>query len=154
MALPITLPPRGSRLLLRDLHRQLRAAITNGRLRSGARLPSTRTLAATCGVSRNTAVAAYELLLSEGYVSARGGSGTRVAESLPLPPRAAGTLDRPGDDRRLNRVWRGRAASPRMEHGGVPPFSFQIGIPDPQSFPAEVWRRLSGRVLRATPWRQ
>jgi DNA-binding transcriptional MocR family regulator len=46
MALPISLPQRGSRLLLRDLHRQLRAAITNGRLRAGARLPSTRTLAA------------------------------------------------------------------------------------------------------------
>jgi len=81
MALPISLPERGSRLL-RDLHRQLRAAIINGRLRPGARLPSTRVLAASCGLSRNTAVAAYELLLSEGYVAARGGSGTRVAVLL------------------------------------------------------------------------
>jgi len=148
MALPISLPQRGSRLLLRDLHRQLRAAITNGRLRPGARLPSTRTLAATCGVSRNTAVAAYELLLSEGYVSARGGSGTRVAHSLPLAPRGGGTAPTPGNDRRLNRAWRGHAASPRVNHGAVPPYSFQVGIPDPQSFPADVWRRLSGRVLR------
>ncbi len=147
MALPISLPQRGSRLLLRDLHRQLRAAITNGRLRAGARLPSTRTLAAACGVSRNTAVAAYELLLSEGYVAARRGSGTRVADSLPLPPRAKGTAGAPGDDRRLNRVWRGRAL-PRMNQAAVLPFSFQIGIPDPRSFPAEVWRRLSGRTLR------
>ena len=85
LALPITLPHRGSRLLLRDLHRQLRTAITHGRLRPGARLPSTRTLAASCGVSRNTAVAAYELLLSEGYVIARSGSGTHVAGSLSLP---------------------------------------------------------------------
>src|ERR1700730_1818456 len=90
MALPISLPQRGSRLLLRDLHRQLRTAITNGRLRPGARLPSTRTLAATCGVSRNTAVAAYELLLSEGYVSARAGSGIRVADSLPFAPKVGG----------------------------------------------------------------
>lgn len=85
LALPISLPQRGSRLLLRDLHRQLRTAITNGRLPPGARLPSTRALATSCGVSRNTAVAAYELLLSEGYVAARSGSGTRVADSLPLP---------------------------------------------------------------------
>jgi len=147
MALPISLPQRGSRLLLRDLHRQLRAAITNGRLRAGARLPSTRTLAATCGVSRNTAVAAYELLLSEGYVAARRGSGTRVADSLPLPPRAKGTAGAPGDDRRLNRVWRGRAQPP-MNQAAVLPFSFQIGIPDARSFPVEVWRRLSGRTLR------
>jgi GntR family transcriptional regulator / MocR family aminotransferase len=148
MALPISLPQRGSRLLLRDLHRQLRAAITDGRLRAGARLPSTRTLAATCGVSRNTAVAAYELLLSEGYVATRRGSGTRVADSLPRPPRLKGTAAAPLNDRRLNPVWRGRAF-PRMNQGGaVLPFSFQIGIPDPRSFPAEVWRRLSGRVLR------
>ena len=149
MALPISLPQHGSRLLLRDLHRQLRAAITNGRLRPGARLPSTRALAANCGVSRNTAVAAYELLLSEGYVTARSGSGTRVADSLPLPPRTKAAANPPGNDRRLNRVWRGRALAPRAHPPAVLPYSFQIGIPDPRSFPAEVWRRLSGRVLRS-----
>jgi len=147
MALPISLPQRGSRQLLRDLHRQLRAAITNGRLRPGARLPSTRTLAASRGVSRNTAVAAYELLLSEGYVAARGGSGTRVADSLPLPPTVRTAAGAPGNDRRLNRVWRGRAPAARANDHVVLPYSFQIGIPDPRSFPAEVWRRLSARVL-------
>src|SRR5258707_7329016 len=106
MALPISLPQHGSRLLLRDLHRQLRAAITDGRLRPGARLPSTRTLAATCGVSRNTAVAAYELLLGEGYVAARDRAGTRGGDSLPLPPRAKGTASLPGSERPLERVWR------------------------------------------------
>src|SRR5258708_15882909 len=85
MALPISLPRRGSRLLLRDLHRQLRAAITNGRLRAGARLPSTRALAATCRGSRNTAVAGYALLLSAGAVAARPGSGTPAAASLAPP---------------------------------------------------------------------
>src|SRR5258708_17459167 len=125
MALPISLPQRGSRLLLRDLHRQLRAAITNGRLRAGARLPSTRILAATCGVSRNTAVAAYELLLSEGYVAARRGSGTRVADSLPLPPKAKGAAATPGNDRRLHRVSRGPAAPPRRKPGTGLPVSFQ-----------------------------
>jgi GntR family transcriptional regulator/MocR family aminotransferase len=135
-------------LLLRDLHRQLRAAITDGRLRPGARLPSTRALAASCGVSRNTAVAAYELLLSEGYVAARNGSGTRVADSLPLPPKAKAAAHPPGNDRRLNRVWRGRALAPRPNHPAAAPYSFQIGVPDPRGFPAEVWRRLSGRVLR------
>ena len=136
MALPISLPQHGSRLLLRDLHRQLRAAITNGRLRPGARLPSTRALAASCGVSRNTVVAAYELLLSEGYVAAQSGSGTRVAESLPLAPRAKAAAPPSGNDRRLNRVWRERALAPRANQPDVLPYSFQIGIPDPRSFPA------------------
>lgn len=148
IALPISLPPRGSRLLLRDLHRQLRTAITNGRLRPGARLPSTRTLASSYRVSRNTAVAAYELLLSEGYVVSRPGSGTRVAELLPLPPKAKGVVDIRGNDRRLNRHWRGRVAPLRASSDAALPFSFQMGAPDPRGFPAAVWRRLSNRVLR------
>jgi GntR family transcriptional regulator/MocR family aminotransferase len=147
MSLPISLPPRGSRLLLRDLHRQLRAAITNGRLHPGARLPSTRMLAAACRVSRNTAVAAYELLLSEGYVTAQPGSGTRVADSLPRPPRIGAILDQQGSDIRLAGMWRGREA-PHVGAGVAMPFSFQIGVPDLPSFPADVWRRLSNRVLR------
>jgi GntR family transcriptional regulator / MocR family aminotransferase len=148
MALPITLPQRGSRLLLRELHRQLRTAITNGRLRPGARLPSTRALASSCRVSRNTAVAAYEMLLSEGYVAARRGSGTQVANSLPSGPKVRGDLDTRRPDRRLNRQWGGRALPARSSRHAVMPFSFQIGVPDVRSFPAEVWCRLSNRVLR------
>jgi len=147
LALPISLPQRGSRLLLRDLHRQLRTAVTNGRLRPGARLPSTRALAASCGVSRNTAVAAYELLLSEGYVIARSGSGTRVADSLPRPL-AAPRQVAGGQDRRLNKSWRAQEARGRIQQRQVVAFSFQIGTPDLRHFPAEVWRLLSNRVLR------
>jgi hypothetical protein len=55
--LPITVPPRKSRDRLRALHRQLRAAILEGRLQPGLRLPPTRVFAATYGVSRNTAIA-------------------------------------------------------------------------------------------------
>jgi len=84
----IHLPERGTRTLLQDLHRQLRSAIVEGRLRPGLRLPSTRSIAQTYGVSRNTAVAAYDLLLSEGYILARRGSRTEVAASLPKAPSA------------------------------------------------------------------
>jgi GntR family transcriptional regulator / MocR family aminotransferase len=147
LALPISLPVRGSRRVLRDLHRQLRTAITNGRLRPGARLPSTRALAASCGVSRNTAVAAYELLLSESYVIARSGSGTRVAHSLPQPL-AVTRQSGGGQDRRLNKDWRGKETRSRIQQGDAAAYSFQIGTPDLRSFPAEVWRLLSNRVLR------
>ena len=68
---PISLPPAGSRTLLRGLHEQLRTAILDGRLQPGLQLPATRALADACGVSRNTAVAAYDLLLSEGYLVTR-----------------------------------------------------------------------------------
>ncbi|WP_155742670.1 GntR family transcriptional regulator, partial [Variovorax paradoxus] len=74
--LAIRLPGAGSRELLREVHRQLRGAILDGRLQPGARLPATRALAERLGVSRNTVLAAYDLLLSEGYLLARPGAGT------------------------------------------------------------------------------
>src|SRR5436309_13503701 len=78
--LAIALPARGSRERLRALHAQLRAAILDGRLQPGLRLPATRALAEALGVSRNTVVAAYDLLLSEGYLQAHAGAGTYVAD--------------------------------------------------------------------------
>jgi len=51
-----------------------------GALPAGSRLPSSRFLARTLGVSRNTVLAAYELLDSEGLIVGRVGSGTRVSE--------------------------------------------------------------------------
>ena len=84
LELAITLPPRGSGAVMRVLHRELRAAILDGRLKPGLRLPSTRILADSWGVSRNTVMGAYDLLLSEGYLFARHGAGTYVAEALPI----------------------------------------------------------------------
>jgi len=61
------------------LYRALRAAISDGRLGPGARLPSTRRLASELGLSRTVVVAAFARLLGEGYVDGRLGSGTYVA---------------------------------------------------------------------------
>src|ERR1700756_4098438 len=105
-ALPLQLPPRSSRERLRALHRQLRAAILEGRLQPGLRLPPTRALAAAYRVSRNTALAAYDLLLSEGYLTTRRGAGTYVADVLPkLPERRVTPERRSANDRRLNAFW-------------------------------------------------
>lgn len=57
--------------------------IRAGVLKPGARVESTRALARTLGVHRNTVVAAYRELLSEGWLTARAGARTFVAESLP-----------------------------------------------------------------------
>jgi len=51
LAFPLDIPLRGR---LQSLHGQLRAAILDGRLRTGQELPSTRALAASLGLSRNT----------------------------------------------------------------------------------------------------
>ena len=143
----IRLPPEGSRDLLRALHRQLRAAILDGRLQPGLRLPATRALADGLGVSRNTAVAAYDLLLSEGYLAARPGAGTYVADVLRRPKRSEPAAA-PGADRRLNVLWR---TPPAVSPPTSPPtyrFDLRVGLPDTSGFPFHVWRRLSARALR------
>src|SRR5919202_1490884 len=78
MDLHLRIDPTGPRRA--QLEQQLREAIRDGRLRAGTRLPPTRELAAELGVSRGVAVEAYEQLVAEGWLVARRGSGTRVAE--------------------------------------------------------------------------
>lgn len=56
----------------------LRAAVEDGRLPSGARLPPERTLADALAVSRSTVAAALEQLADERLVDRRQGSGTYV----------------------------------------------------------------------------
>ena len=149
LELSVTLPPRGSRERLRALHRQLRAAIVGGRLRPGLRLPPTRTLAAAYGVARNTVVATYDLLLSEGYLATRRGAGTYVADALPQAPARKPAGSEAIADRRLNHFWLEAAAGRDTASRTPPRYDFSVGVPDQALFPSDVWRRLSARALRA-----
>src|ERR1700693_860433 len=70
---------------------QLRAAVTSGLVGTGERLPSSRSLAGSLGVSRTVVSAAYTQLFAEGWLEGRHGSGTYVATGAagPRPPAAA-----------------------------------------------------------------
>lgn len=70
--------PRGERSWA--LRSGIRAAVRNGSLRAGTRLPASRTLARDLDVSRGVVVRAYEQLAAEGYLRARQGRGTEVAD--------------------------------------------------------------------------
>ena len=61
---------------------QLGDAISCGRLPVGTRLPSTRSLAAALGVSRNTAATAYDELLAGGFIAGRVGDGSYVVRGI------------------------------------------------------------------------
>lgn len=75
--------------LFLQISRAITADIQRGRLRPGARLPGTRTLADSLDVHRNTVIAAYAELVSEGWIETSRASGTFVARSLPVTrPRA------------------------------------------------------------------
>jgi GntR family transcriptional regulator/MocR family aminotransferase len=81
--LAIAIDQKAGHPLYRQIYSHVRQCILDGRLSSGARLPSTRQLAADLRVSRSTAVQAYEQLRAEGYIEGLGGAETRVTGSLP-----------------------------------------------------------------------
>ena len=80
--LPIALS-NDDRSLQIAIYDALRAAMLDGRLAPGARLPSSRDLAAQLQVARGTVVIAYEHLTAEGYLRGARGAGTFVAPDLP-----------------------------------------------------------------------
>src|SRR3954464_9811037 len=55
--------------------------IERGRLRTGTRLASSRTLARQLGVNRNTVVAAYEELCAKGWIAIEAARGAFVTNT-------------------------------------------------------------------------
>ncbi|MGH3929588.1 MAG: PLP-dependent aminotransferase family protein [Pseudonocardiaceae bacterium] len=89
--LPLTLDRHDTRPLAVQLANALRTAAGRGTVRVGDRLPSTRALATTLGVSRTVTAAAYDALHAEGWIDGRRGAGTFVtaAPRAQAPPRPA-----------------------------------------------------------------
>lgn len=72
-----------STALARQLYLALREAIADGRIKPGQRLPSSRLAAEEWALSRGTIAEAYDILIAEGYATARHGSGTYVLTDMP-----------------------------------------------------------------------
>jgi len=140
------LPARGHGSLSQALHQQLRAAILDGRLAAGTLLPSTRAAAAALDVARNTVVAAYDLLIAEGYAEPRRGARPVVADIALRRRRKARRASPDRADPRLNPVW--RMLPSQQSARDLPARSFRLGVPEHRHFPHETWRRLSARALR------
>ncbi|OIK28138.1 PLP-dependent aminotransferase family protein [Streptomyces malaysiense] len=124
------LEPAGPGGLRRGLTDALRDAVRTGRLAPGTRLPSSRALAADLGIARNTVGEAYADLVAEGWLTARQGSGTRVAERTVVPPSGPGRRPR---------------VPARPTHNLVP------GTPDLAAFPRAEWARAARRALATAP---
>jgi GntR family transcriptional regulator/MocR family aminotransferase len=149
----LMLPPRDRRTAAyRWLYDALRAAILDGRLRPGARLPGTRDLASLYGLSRGTIVSAFEQLKSEGYVDGSVGSGTYVSKVLPddllkavRPARAQPPASRP-PKRRLSGY--ARRLPPPMELDLTRARAFRTDLPALDLFPTTLWAQLAAKRLR------
>lgn len=133
-----------------QLTKQIKQAVLAGKLTCGARLPSSRAMATELGISRNTAMAAIEHLKAEGYLEARQGSGTRIADvSRTELGRSTGdlTVKAPVFQHRLARQWQTALA---VYHQATPdlPQPFRPGIPDVKVFPYELWNASLRRASR------
>jgi GntR family transcriptional regulator/MocR family aminotransferase len=135
MTLNITLDTAEKDPLFLQIATRVRSAITAGHLLPGARLPSSRALAAQLAIARGTVDAAYALLAGEGAIETRGSAGTvvsgavgrrvEVAEQSPLVfPAAAAAVC-------------------------VGPLPFQMGLPALDVFPRKLWSNLTVRAARS-----
>jgi len=151
--------------LYRQVYEGLREAMLSGRLARGARLPSTRALAADLGVARNTVLQAFDQLRSEGYLQGRRGGGTRARQVIPDSLLTVGKGTRTG--RATTRASapsaaRARNAAPRISSRGRalaetgallirhpgPHAPFELGVPAADAFPIRLWGKLSARRWR------
>ena len=132
--------------LTRQLAAALREAVAEGRFGAGARLPSTRELAAELGIARSTVVAVFEQLAAEGYLAARQGSGYFVPAPLSAPrpadaPALAGDTPRP-ISRRAARL---ATLAPPRTHANFRPF--EPGHAEIDARFIARWKHLAARVL-------
>ena len=142
-------PVPGARDAGRTLYLQLKQAIEDGRLVAGAKLPASRKSAQFFGLSRNTVAEIYDRLLNDGYVTARQGSGTYVAERLPELARSAA----PVSAYKLNAFWLQEETSAAMgfwrdSDSSPAPIDFRPALVDSRLFPFEILRRVSAKQLR------
>jgi len=131
--------------VFRQIARAITADIARGRLRPGARLPGTRTLARQLAVNRNTVLAAYADLTAEGWVTSSAASGTFVSLALPDQPPGAvrvAPATTPGFSPRTTPAVDGHAAHPR---GTI---DLSSGQPDLATIPVELLGRAYRRALR------
>lgn len=108
----------------------LRDAVRSGRLAPGTRLPSSRDLAVDLRIARNTVADAYGQLVAEGWLTAKTGAGTWVAERQVAAP---------------------RPVSPRGPLAGVPRYDLRAGAPANSAFDRRQWLAAARSALNAAP---
>lgn len=158
MDLAIALSRKAAIPLHRQLYEELRRAILSGRLSPRQRLPSTRSLAKSLGISRITVTQSYEQLINEGYLQTIVGSGTFVCAQLPddllhsTRPPSAQKIAQPLI--KLSKYGAGLAEMDIPEIAGPDALvSFRYGRPAFDQFPMQLWRKLlSGHCRSSLDW--
>jgi len=131
-------------VIYRSIYQQVTDQILSGHLPPGARLPSSRNLAAQLGCSRGSVERGCELLLAEGYIVGEGAAGTRVNPNLDPALIATGVI--------ANGVLKFEAKPGGQSILDLPdsqPLPLQIGLPALDAFPRKLCNRLTNKHARS-----
>lgn len=121
-----------------QIYEQLKEQIITGELREGSKLPSTRHLAETLAVGRNTVENAYLQLSSEGYVESRIGSGFVIQNIQSM----------------TNFVYKEIHYKSPIESKTekdnalkIYPYNFEYGHLSSSDFPLGIWKKVTNKAL-------
>jgi GntR family transcriptional regulator/MocR family aminotransferase len=148
--------------LQNQIRQKLVDGIINGVFPPGMKLPSSRKLSGQLEVARNTVVAAYQLLIADGYLISRQRSGVFVNEKI-LESRVAASGRRHTAHEDRAALWmRGNESARRglsdvqdLPNWSLYPYPFIDGQFDASLFPLTEWReanRLSMSVADVREW--
>ena len=122
--------------LFQQIYEDLKGMISDNKIQSDYRLPSSRAFAKELGISRSSVVTAYEQLLAEGYIESRQGSGYFVCNIPEL---------------NLSEVkLRKNYKTPHKETPNVKG-ALAPGLPDMKLFPYQNWAKCVAKVARENP---
>lgn len=122
--------------LYEQIYREIKNRIVKQELQNGEKLPSTRGLAASLGVSRNTVDTAYYQLVAEGYIDTAPKSGFYVCD-----------LELPDHGMELSPPPESPAADTKPVEQSRIKYDFSPFAVDLSHFPYSIWKKLSKKVL-------
>ncbi|MBR3183609.1 MAG: PLP-dependent aminotransferase family protein, partial [Firmicutes bacterium] len=126
-----------------QLYEYLKKEITEGRIGTGERLPSLRSMADAAGMSVTTVKMAYEQLMVEGYLVSKPQSGYYAAQGAVIKEMHKGPKDH-GAKKHASAYAQGRDAEKQKDD--TLPVSY-----DPESFDFVKWKKYMSAVLNETP---
>lgn len=135
--LTIGLDLNGKKHLYEQIYEHIKDEIRKGKLPTGERLPSTRSLAAFLQVARSTVELAYEQLLSEGYI-----------ESIPYKGYYVSGIESLLDlDIEPPKAVKHKAEQDRTEEKKRYLYDFSPSAIDMAAFPFATWKRITKNIL-------
>jgi len=125
-----------------QVYKYFKAQISTGKLIQGDRLPSTRSLAKSLGISRNTVEAAYQQLCTEGYLTGKAGSGYVV---LPIDV----SLYSDTSEKQQELIEKVMQEQDKQDIQSRIKYNFQYGKLDIENFPVRIWKKALNEALNS-----